>query len=201
MQTIGLTGGIASGKSTVSRMIRDKGVCVIDADAIGRRLSEPGGSLYRAFAERFPSSFFHADGTMDRRKIGGLVFAHPEEKAWIDHVSHPLIQAEAEREARVAKDGGAAVVVYDVPLLFEAGWDARVDETWLVYVSPAVQLMRLMARDGYSEEEARARIAAQMALDEKRALADVILDNSGTMEDLAAQVNMAWKERVDERVS
>lgn len=196
MQTIGLTGGIASGKSTVSHMIRAKGARVIDADAIAKRLSVPGGSIHRAFVRHFPFSFFLPDGTMDRRRIGRFVFDRPKEKAWIDATCHPLIQAEAQSEMHEALRRKERVVVFDVPLLYEVGWDRLVDEVWLVYVPPAVQLARLMAREGNEEEEARARIAAQMPLDEKRVRADVILDNSGTPDELAAQFEAIWEERV-----
>lgn len=200
MRRVGLTGGIASGKSTVARMIRDRGVRVIDADAIARRLSEPGGSLYRAFAAHFSPAFFLPDGEMDRRRIAAAVFANPEERKWVDAAAHPLIKGEAEAEMREAERCGETIVVLDVPLLFEAGWDALVDETWLVYVPPAVQIARLMARNGYTEAEARARIAAQMALDAKCARADVVLDNAGMLDELAARLDEVWEERVHERV-
>ncbi len=189
---IGLTGGIASGKSTVSQHLASLGAAIIDADKIAARLAEPDEALYKAYVEHFGSRVVRADGSLDRRQIGRLTFADPAEKSWVDHVSHPLIRNVVERE--LAKGRPGTVQVLDVPLLFEVQWDRLTDVTWLVYVRPEVQLSRLIKRNGYSETEARQRIASQMPLEEKRALADIVIDNSGSRQATLEQVDKLWEE-------
>ena len=196
MRTIGLTGGIACGKSTVSKELRCLGAPIIDADAIAHALAQPKQPLFNAYVERFGSAIVSAGGTLDRAAIGRLVFADPSLRAEIDAIAHPLIRAAAEEQLRAAAEEGAAVAVLDVPLLFEAGWDALADETWVVALPPAEQLARLLSREtAMTEDEARARIAAQMALAEKCARADVIIDNSGTKEETRKYIEKLWRER------
>ena len=194
---IGLTGGIASGKSTVSGHLASLGAAIIDADKIAARLAEPGETLYKAYVEHFGARVVQADGRLDRRQIGRLTFADPAEKFWVDQVSHPLIRSEVERQLSTGRPG--AVQVLDVPLLFEAQWDKLADVIWLVYVRPEVQLARLIRRNAYSEAEARQRIASQMPLEEKRALADVVIDNSGSRQATLEQVDRLWEEIRHER--
>ncbi|TYZ28833.1 dephospho-CoA kinase [Selenomonas caprae] len=194
MKVIGLTGGIASGKSTVSRYLREKGAAILDADAIAHALAEPGGSLYQAYRRHFGAAVLQADGRLDRAAIGKIVFAQPEERAWIDRSAHPLIQAEIKRQLAEKKRQDVPLIVLDVPLLFESGWDKMTEENCLVDVSEAVQLARLMQRDGYDEQAARARIAAQMPLAEKRRRADRLIDNNGDLPATLRQVDLLWKE-------
>lgn len=193
MKRIGLTGGIASGKSTASAILRHLGARIIDADAIAHRLMEPGGPLYEAYRAHFGAGVILPDGQLDRRRIGQIAFADPAEKRWLDAAAHPVIRAAMQQELTEAEAAGEPVVVLDIPLLFETGWQTHVDETWLIDVPGPLQLARLQKRNGYSREEAERRIAAQLPLAEKRQLADVIIDNSGTEEELSEKLRCLWK--------
>ena len=200
MKIIGLTGGIACGKSTVSTELRALGAAIIDADALARELSQPHQPLYNAYVQRFGREIVTADGMLDRVAIARRVFADPAVRAEVDAIAHPLIRMAAEERLRAARDENKRAAVLDVPLLFEAGWDALADETWVVALPREEQLARLLARDTSMDEgEARARIAAQMPLAEKCARADVIIDNSGTKEEIREYIGKLWKERILER--
>ena len=196
MNIIGLTGGIACGKSTVSKILRSLGAKVIDADAVAHALSQPKQPLYDAYVARFGAEILTAQGTLDRAAIGRIIFKDPNVRAEIDALAHPLIQAAVEQQMQAVCRNAPAIVL-DVPLLFEAGWEVLTDEVWVVSLPEAAQLMRLMERDpAMTEEEARARIAAQMPLSEKRARADVVIDNSGTKEETLHMIERIWRERV-----
>lgn len=200
MKIIGLTGGIACGKSTVSKALRALGAYIVDADAAAHALSQPKQPLFNAYVERFGADIVGPGGTLDRAAIARLIFADPALRAEVDAIAHPLIRAEAEHRLGAARAAGAKAAVLDVPLLFEAGWDAIPDETWVVMLPEEEQLARLCARNPLmSEREARARIAAQMPLTEKCARADVIIDNSGTKEETQQRVKELWRERIIER--
>ena len=200
MKIIGLTGGIACGKSTVSTELRALGAAIVDADALAHELSQPHQLLYNAYVQRFGREIVTADGTLDRAAIARRVFADPAVRAEVDAIAHPLIRMAAEERLRAARDENKRAAVLDVPLLFEAGWDALADETWVVALPREEQLKRLLSRDKAMDEgEARARIAAQMPLAEKCARADVIIDNSGTKEEIREYIGKLWKERILER--
>ena len=200
MKIIGLTGGIACGKSTVSTELRAHGAAIIDADALAHELSQPHRAIYNAYVERFGREIVAADGTLDRAAIARRVFADPAVRAEVDAITHPLIRMAAEERLRAARDENKRAAVLDVPLLFEAGWDALADETWVVALPREEQLARLLARDTSMDAgEARARIAAQMPLAEKCARADVVIDNSGTVEEIREYIGKLWKERILER--
>lgn len=200
MKIIGLTGGIACGKSTVSTELRAHGAAIIDADALAHELSQPHQPIYNAYVERFGREIVTENGTLDRAAIARRVFADPAVRAEVDAIAHPLIRMAAEERLRAARDENKRAAVLDVPLLFEAGWDALADETWVVALPREEQLARLLARDTSMDEgEARARIAAQMPLAEKCARADVIIDNSGTKEEIREYIGKLWKERILER--
>jgi dephospho-coA kinase len=200
VKIIGLTGGIACGKSTVSKALRALGAYIVDADAAAHALSQPKQPLFNAYVERFGADILGPGGTLDRAAIARLIFADPALRAEVDAIAHPLIRAEAERRLGAARAAGAKAAVLDVPLLFEAGGDAIPDETWVVMLPEEEQLARLCARNPLmSEREARARIAAQMPLTEKCARADVIIDNSGTKEETQQRVKELWRERIIER--
>ena len=200
MKIIGLTGGIACGKSTVSTELRALGAAIVDADALAHELSQPHQPLYNAYVQRFGREIVTADGTLDRAAIARRVFADPAVRAEVDAIAHPLIRMAAEERLRAARDENKRAAVLDVPLLFEAGWDALADETWVVALPREEQLKRLLSRDKAMDEgEARARIAAQMPLAEKCARADVIIDNSGTKEEIREYIGKLWKERILER--
>ena len=196
MRIIGLTGGIACGKSTVSKALRARGAAIVDADAATHALSQPNQPLFHAYVEMFGTDILTEDGTLDRAAIGRRVFADSDVRAAVDAVAHPLIRAAAERMLAAADAEGRQAAVLDVPLLYEAGWDTLADEVWVVALPAAVQRARLMARDGSTEAAACARIAAQMPLAEKCARADIVIDNSGTREETERRVEELWRERI-----
>ncbi|EGK60905.1 dephospho-CoA kinase [Centipeda periodontii DSM 2778] len=197
MKIIGLTGGIACGKSTVSKALRALGACIIDADALAHELSQPNQALFNAYVQRFGMAIVTPGGTLDRAAIARLIFTDPTMRAEVEQISHPLIRRAVEERLRMAEKEQKRAAVLDVPLLFEAGWDALADEVWVVALPPEEQLTRLLARDKtMSEGEARARIAAQMPLAEKCARADVVIDNSGTKEETRDYVGKLWEERI-----
>ncbi len=192
MRLFGLTGGIASGKSTVSRMLRELGAHVLDADVIAREVVEPGTPGFTAVAARFPE-VLTPDGRLDRAKLGARVFANPAERAALNAIIHPRVgQAFLEKMQALAAQG-LERVVYDVPLLIENGLHAGMDGVLLVWVPRPLQKARLMARDGLSEEAAEARLASQLPLDDKRAHATWIVDNSGDLASTRAQVEQVWQ--------
>ena len=192
MQVIGLTGGIASGKSSVSKFLQALGAVVIDADAIARQLASPQQPLWQKFVEHFGEAVLLADASLDRKKIGALVFADQEQRRWLDAVSHPLIEKELRRQMAECKAQQADVVVLDVPLLYEVHWESLADEVWVVYVDEQTQLERLQKRDAMPEALARQRIAAQLPLAEKARRADFVIDNMGSQEQTAEQVRRRW---------
>mgnify|MGYP001286303395 CR=1 FL=1 len=192
MKRIGLTGGIASGKSTVARLLRERGVPVIDADAIAREVVAPGTPGLAAVAARWPQVV--QGGVLDRKALGAIVFASPDERRALEAITHPLIRAEAERRMAAAEAAGAPRVVYEAALLFEKNLDEQMDATILVALPPALQVERLRARDRIGEAEARARLQAQMPLEEKRARATFVIDNSGDLAALERRVDEVWAE-------
>lgn len=192
MHVFGLTGGIASGKSTVTRMLRELGAEVVDADVLAREVVEPGTPGLAAVAARFPG-VVGADGRLDRAKLGARVFAHPEERAALNAITHPLVRDAFARKLQEAEGRGISRVVYDVPLLVESGMHQWMEGTAVVWVPRALQKARLMARDGLDEAAAEARLAAQLPLDEKRAVATWVIDNSGDLGSTRAQVEAVWR--------
>lgn len=195
MLHIGLTGGIASGKSTVVEMLQGLGAAIVDSDVIAHQVVEKGSAGLRQVAAAFGPKTLLADGSMDRAYIGSVVFNNPQQKAVLEGILFPLIRAEIDRQMQeIEKSKKNPVIFLDMPLLFEVKYNTYVDETWLVYVDPATQLMRLMKRNGYSESEALARIQAQLPIEEKKALSQVIIDNTGSLAETQKQVQVAWKD-------
>jgi dephospho-CoA kinase len=196
---IGLTGGIGSGKSTVSALLAARGAVVVDADRIAREVVEPGTPGLAAVAEAFGDGVLTADGALDRPALAAVVFADPEARRRLDGIVHPLVRRRAgELELAARGDAEDAVVVHDVPLLVETGQASSYDLVLVVQADPATRVERLVAR-GLTADDARARIAAQATDEQRRAVADVVLDNDGTPEQLAAQVDRFWAERVATR--
>ena len=192
MHLYGLTGGIASGKSTVSRMLRELGAQVLDADVLAREVVAPGTPGLAGVAARFPG-VVGADGQLDRAALGARVFADPAERAALNALLHPLIaQAFLERTQALA-EAGVPRVIYDAPLLIENGLHTRMEGVILVAVPREVQRARLMARDGLSAEAAEARLASQLPLEAKRQHATWVVDNSGDLAATRAQVEASWK--------
>ncbi len=186
---VGLTGGIASGKSTVGRQLVELGCRLVDADVLAREVVAPGEPAWRAIVETFGSDVTMPDGQLDRKRLGALVFADPARRKVLEAITHPAIMAR--RQAILdawAAEGFNGIVVLDIPLLIEIGAAAHVDRVVLVYAERDVQLERLMARDGFDRAEAERRVASQMPLAEKVRHAHYVIDSSGMREETAAQV-------------
>jgi dephospho-CoA kinase len=188
---VGLTGGIGSGKSTVSAALAARGAVVVDADAIVRELQEPGTPVLAAMVERFGAGILRDDGTLDRQAVADLVFADAEALADLNAIVHPAVGAEIARRLE-AEAAGDRIVVLDVPLLVESG---RGDLAGLIVVDtdPEVAVERLVSHRGFTEADARARIAKQASREERRARADVVIDNSGPREALGPQIDACWR--------
>ncbi len=192
---IGLTGGIACGKSTVSSMLVRRGAILIDADRVAREVVLPGSpALDKVFA-RFGQAVRAEDGTLLRKKLGEIVFRDEAARRDLEAILHPAIREEIRRQRdeweRRCPD---KLIVADIPLLFESG-RTEYPEVMLVYVPESVQLTRLMERDGLTEERAMARIRAQMPIEEKKKLAHIVIDNSGTLEETDRQIDLFWKRK------
>ncbi|MET7555121.1 dephospho-CoA kinase [Streptomyces albidoflavus] len=192
MLIVGLTGGIGAGKSEVSRLLVEHGAHLVDADRIAREVVEPGTPGLAAVVEAFGESVLAADGSLDRPKLGEIVFADPERRAVLNGIVHPLVGARsAELQSQAPQDG---VVVHDVPLLTENGLAELYDLVIVVDVEPRTQVERLVRSRGMSEEEARARMAAQAGREERLAVADIVIDNEVSLDVLRGRVAEVWTE-------
>ena len=198
VRIIGLTGGIASGKSSVAGILEEFGVPVIDADQLAREVVSPGSPSLARVAGTFGDDVIAADGTLDRKRLGALIFGDPEKRRMLEGILHPEIRRLG--EICIAREiaAGHDVLVYVAPLLIEAGAVDRVDEIWVVTVRSEIQLERLMARDGIGLEEARRIIDSQMPLAEKAAYGRILIDNSGSPEETRRIVKDIWKKEVGE---
>ena len=184
---IGITGGIASGKSTVTEFLRQKGFQVVDADAVVHQLQKPGGRLYQVLVEHFGGKVLLENGELNRPLLASLIFSNPEEQEWSKRTQGEIIREElAALRNQFAQT--EALFFMDIPLLFEQDYASWFDETWLVYVNRDVQLERLMKRDQISKEAAESRLNSQWPLERKISLASHSLDNNGNQEQLMAQV-------------
>ncbi|EGV15755.1 dephospho-CoA kinase [Streptococcus infantis X] len=184
---IGITGGIASGKSTVTEFLRRNGFEVVDADVVVHQLQKPGGRLYQILVEHFGDKVLLENGELNRPLLASLIFANPEEQEWSKNTQGEIIREElALLRNQLAQT--EALFFMDIPLLFEQGYDSWFDETWLVYVNHDVQLERLMKRDKISKEAAESRLNSQWPLERKMVLASHSLDNNGNQKELIAQV-------------
>jgi len=196
LRIIGLTGGIASGKSTVSRVLRELGAPVIDSDLVAKDAVRPDTDAWRELVEAFGTDILNDDRTIDRRKLGDRVFGDPESVRRLNEITHPRIIAaireQLERYVRPSSGNAPAGVVIDAPLLIEAGMVEMVDEVWLVVVDQATQLQRLMARDHYGLQQALNRISAQIPIEKKTRYADIVIDNTGPVRETRARVKKLW---------
>ena len=184
---IGITGGIASGKSTVTNFLRQKGFEVVDADALVHQLQKPGGRLYQILVEHFGEKVLLEDGELNRPLLASLIFSNSEEREWSKETQGQIIREEL-GSLRDKFSETEELFFMDIPLLFEQDYASWFDETWLVYVSRDTQLDRLMNRDQLSKESAETRLASQWPLEEKKKFATYILDNNGSREQLLSQV-------------
>ncbi|MBB6445678.1 dephospho-CoA kinase [Bacillus benzoevorans] len=191
---IGLTGGIASGKSTVANMCKEQGITVIDADMESRDVVEPGEKAYDQIIEHFGKGILLADGTINRAKLGEIIFNNKEERMVLNGIVHPAVRERMNAKKEAAAARNEAILIMDIPLLFESKLTNLVDRSLLVYVDETTQLKRLMERNQYSEQEAISRIQSQMPLKEKRILSDRVIDNSGTPEQTRVQLYRILKE-------
>ncbi|KAG0172640.1 hypothetical protein DFQ28_003107 [Apophysomyces sp. BC1034] len=193
MKLVGLTGGIASGKSTVSRLLQEQHVPVIDADKIARDIVQPGRRANKLIRKHFGDDVFLLDGNIDRPKLGEAIFQDSAKRKILNQCTHPYIRIEMLKQVFLYWLKGADMVVLDVPLLFEASFDKLMGTTVVVYCSELLQLQRIMKRDGFSEEVAQQRIRAQLSLREKVDRADIVIDNSSDISQLELQVGQMIK--------
>ncbi len=199
MRVIGLTGGIASGKSTVAQLFAELGAAVIDADQLAREAVEPGSTALAAIVQQFGPTILRPDDTLDRSALGAIIFADPSARRRLEQITHPAIRALALARLAALRAAGTAVVIYMAPLLIEAGATDRVDEIWVVHIDPATQLQRLTARDILSREDAQSRVASQMPLEEKRRHGRIVIDNSGPLAETKRQVTAIWRREIEQR--
>lgn len=195
MLNVGLTGGIGGGKSTVARMLQRKGAFIVDFDRVAHEVQEPDGTAWKAITAEFGPEVLRPDRTLDREKLGAIVFHDEVKRRRLNEIVHPSVfEAWFGRMEAIRKERPDAVVVADVPLLFEVGMQTMLDLVVLVYLSPEGQIRRIMKRNGYTREDAALRLASQMPIDKKVPLADFVINNEGTMEETAIQVDDIWYE-------
>ncbi|WP_404453493.1 dephospho-CoA kinase [Virgibacillus necropolis] len=193
---IGLTGSIASGKSTVSSMFDAYNIPVVDADKISRDVVCPGEKAYQQIVQTFGSAILHEDKTIDRKKLGSIIFPNQKKRSQLNSIVHPAVREKMLQQRDEFIASGANCVVLDIPLLFESKLTHFVDKTVVVYVNKETQLARLMKRDGSTEVEANERINSQISLNEKANMADAVIDNNGTKEQSKEKLDKllkSWK--------
>ncbi|WP_206811472.1 dephospho-CoA kinase [Paradesulfitobacterium ferrireducens] len=198
MHTIGLTGGIGSGKSSVAGWFQTHGVPVLDADKIVHQLLAGNSETIARLAREFGQDILGTDGAVDRRALGRIVFNDEIRRRRLENILHPQVLAEMERERIVLKNQGEKVCIWDVPLLFEAGMDKFVDEVWVVWVPLETQIGRVLQRDKLSREEILARLQAQMPLEDKASRAETVIDNSKTWKETEERLKILWKRLVQD---
>lgn len=198
MKVIGLTGGIASGKSTIANLLRSLGAPVFDADAESRAVVAKGRAALNEIAQTFGLEYLTDGGELNRPKMAELVFSDKDALKKLEGIIHKNVLAAAQNFLAECRSKNMPAAVLDVPLLIECGWYKNVDSVWLVAVNSETQIERAMARSNMTREEVKARIAAQMTLEEKRAYADIVIDNSGTFAETEKAVAAAWKNFISE---
>ena len=192
MRSIGLTGGIASGKSTVSKILAERGAALIDADLLGHQTYEPGTETFAQVVAEFGDEIVAEDGTIDRQALGGKVFGHADGMGRLTGIVWPGIRALAEAELAQLAEAGTAVAVLEAAVMIEAGWQDLVDEVWVVTAPPEAARSRLMERNGLSAEDADDRINSQISNDERIEHADLVISTDCTLDEVAGRVNEAW---------
>lgn len=196
MLIIGLTGGIACGKSAVSSELKKFGAKILDIDEVTHELLEPEGRLFDTYVQHFGKYIVAVDGLLNKKIIGEIIFNHPDERAWINSVAHPILLNAARDFLEDCAKEGTEIAVVEVPLLFEAGWEHLFDEIWAVYVGRAKQIWRLVQRDNLSQQQAIARVNAQMPVEEICKRADVVINNNKTSARTRKQVHVALRGRL-----
>ena len=188
MKSVGLTGGISSGKSTVSSYLKQLKIPVIDADEVARKVVEPNSQGARKIRKTFSSDVFEEDGSLNRQRLGALIFSNAENRQKLDDLLQPLIKIMILDEIEEHRQKGENMIVLDLPLLFEKQYEELCEEIIVVYIPKELQLERLMKRNQYTKQEALSRIDSQLSIEEKRKRATVLLDNQGTIQQLYQQV-------------
>lgn len=194
MITIGLTGGIGSGKSLVARMLAEKGAALVNADEVGHRSYRKGTPVYERVVASFGRDILDENGEIDRGKLGQLVFADPRQRQRLNAIVWPEMARMMAQELEALRSRGTAVAVLEAAVLIEAGWQPLADEVWAVLASPRVTRQRLMETKGMSPEQADARIRSQLSNEERRRRADVVIENNGTIEELRQRVEELWQD-------
>ena len=190
MRVIGLTGGTGSGKSTVSAYLKKRGCCIIDADEIARQLTSPGGEALDPIREKFGESVFYDDGTLDRKKLGNIVFKDEEKLKILEEITTKIVIRKITDKIHQMKESGyEGIVILDAPLLFEFGMEGLADENWLVICDRERRIKRLENRDGLSRREITDRMANQLSDEKKMDMADQSIDNSGSIDDLYCKID------------
>ena len=192
MRVIGLTGGIAGGKSLVSQQLAERGAVVIDADKLGHDAYRKGSETFRAVVEAFGTDVVGGDGEIDRKALGAKVFAEPEARRRLEAIVWPAMRGMMEERLAELRAKNTSVAVLEAALLIEADWLPLVDEVWLVTASPETVRQRLAERNGMTAEQADSRVRAQLSNEERRAYADVVIENDGSLEDLQRAVDESW---------
>lgn len=199
MKIIGLTGGIATGKSQVSSILSELGAMVIDADIVAREVVQKGLPAWQQLKDTFGKEYFLSNGELNRRKLGQLVFSHPDELAKLNSITHPAIKAKIEERINDLKvQGYNGIVVVDAALLLEAGWETMVDQVWVVDAPMEKRIERIMKRDNLTRDQALSRINSQMSQQERIAKADKIIYNNSDIDSLREQVQRIWNETLKE---
>lgn len=194
LKVIGLTGGIASGKSTVSLLLKQKGAVIIDADVIAKKQLQKGTITWERVIKYFGQEIVNADGQINRKKLGNLVFSDPEKLKILNKLTHPEIFKEIKTEITNCKNNNIKIVVVDAALLIETGLWEIADEVWVVYTDEKVQLQRLMLRESINEAQALSRIKSQMSSKERLKYADKVINNTGDIIDTKKQVDSLWRD-------
>jgi dephospho-CoA kinase len=193
MKIIGLTGGIGSGKSTVSKVLAHLGAVVIDADKMGHEVFKPGTKAWQEVVDAFGQGIISADGTIDRRKLGEIVFSNPGARAKLNQVMHPLIYEQVKSRMEEYGRKGVAIIIVEAPLLLEVGWKSLVDEVWVTSASEATVIKRLKEQKGLPEAQSLARIRAQLTDEERIRQADVVIDTDCALDELKERVEALWR--------
>lgn len=200
MIVIGLTGGIGTGKSEVARIFQELGAVLINADQIGHQAYTPHSEIWQEVVEAFGEKILQPSGEIDRKKLGSIVFADPDQLTRLNQIMHPRMARMVAQQVQELREQGAAVVVVEAALLFEAGWDSLVGEVWSTESPEDLVIKRLQSRSGLSQEETKKRIDSQMSAEERTSRSQVIVDNSGDLGELERVVRSIWDRRVKAKV-
>jgi dephospho-CoA kinase len=200
MIVIGLTGGIGTGKSEVARIFQELGAVLINADQIGHQAYNPHSEIWQEVVKAFGEEILQPSGEIDRKKLGSIVFADPDQLTRLNQIMHPRMARMVARQVQELGEQGADVVVVEAALLFEAGWDSLVGEVWSTESPEDLVIKRLQSRSGLSQEEAKKRIDSQMSAEERKSRSQVVVDNSGDLVDLERVVRSIWDRRVKAKV-